>query len=413
MTASILPLPEEYWTDRGPFLAKLHADYGPVVQARLGQAAVVFMLGPEANRCILQTDRQAFSHRLGWGWAFGRTSSPRNLLTMDGEEHRRNREILHPAFAVRHVESYVPLMIRVIDRRLATWVARSIIDVYEETRVIALDVVAETLLGLRPGPELSLCRAVYLHGAHRRMDDFAVLLRDKAAERRTLPTGDALCLLARARDEWGSPLSNEQILAHADTLLVAGHETTASLAAWALYVLAMHPDQARRVLEESLDPRQGGYLTAALNHGSALARVLSEAERLYPPVPTAPRGLLQDVTFQGHRLPMGTMAVYSAAATHLLPGVWSAPHVFDPDRFASPRDEHKRVPYALVGFGGGARTCIGRAMARVELALLLTRMLQRFRLEVLLGQRIVQRYGVTSRPRHGIRMRVQARERRK
>jgi cytochrome P450 len=108
-------------------------------------------------------------------------------------------------------------------------------------------------------------------------------------------------------------------------------------------------------------------------------------------------------------LPAGTKVFYSAAATHLLPEIWREPARFDPDRFAPPREEHRKVPFALVGFGGGPRVCIGFAFARYELALLLAIVSLRFSLTSVPGQTIVQRYGVTSRPRHGIRVRVQPR----
>jgi cytochrome P450 len=380
------------------------------VKARLGQTDILFLLGPEANRFILQTERSAFSHNLGWGWAFGRTSGPRNLLTMDGAEHRRHRDALHPAFAARRIADYVPRIARVIDRRLDTWAWRGVVDVYEEARVIALDLVAEVLLGFRFGQELTLCRAVYLHGAHKRAGELHELLRRKIAERRSQPTGDALSLAAQARDEAGRPWSEDQILAHADTLLIAGHETTASLAAWTLYLLALHPAYANRIRNSANLSRTDNLLTVSLHHDSFLARVLSEAERLYPPVSTAPRGLARDVVFQGHMLPAGTMTIYSAAATHLLPSVWNNPCTFDPDRFGPPREEHKRTPYALAGFGGGPRTCIGRVLARVELAMLLTRVLDRYAIEVLPGQHIAQRYGITSRPAQGIRVSVRQRK---
>jgi hypothetical protein len=75
-TRAPLPLPAAYWQDRGPYLAHLHATCGPVVPALLGQTPVVFLLGPEANRAVLQTQRSAFSHRGGWEWVFGQPSGP-------------------------------------------------------------------------------------------------------------------------------------------------------------------------------------------------------------------------------------------------------------------------------------------------------------------------------------------------
>ncbi|HWE60869.1 MAG TPA: cytochrome P450 [Chloroflexota bacterium] len=406
MSIPYVALSEDYWRDRGPLLARLYEERGPIVRTSLARADVVFLLGPAANQIVLQTQRHAFSHRRGWDRVFGDAISPPNLLTMDNPEHDWHRRILHPAFAVRRLDDYLPLITRAIDRRLAGWATRPVIDVYEETRVIAFDAAAEAFLGIRPGAELALCRAVFLHGAQQRADEFATLLRRKVMERRAQPIDDALGLLAQARDEQDRPLSEEQILSHADILLIAGYETSASLGAWALYLLARHPDYAERIVEE-LARADGTYPTPAAM--PVLDRALLEAERLYPPVPVAPRGVIEDVAFAGYRLAAGTQVFYSAGATHLLGDVWTAPTTFDPDRFAPRREEHRRVPYALVGFGGGPRLCIGRAFARVELAILVARALRRYRLTVMPGQTLAQRYGVTSRPLHGIRMRAEPR----
>ncbi len=107
-----VPLPDAYWRERGPFLARLYAAYGPVVRALLGQTEVVFLLGPTANRCVLQTQRRSFAHHAGWDWVFGRPSSPPNLLTMDDPEHARHRRLLHPTFAAHRLDATLPLIAR-------------------------------------------------------------------------------------------------------------------------------------------------------------------------------------------------------------------------------------------------------------------------------------------------------------
>ena len=100
-------LTQDYWRDRGPFLARLHEQYGEIVRARLGQTEVVFLLGPAANRFVLLTHRQVLSYAVGWEWAFGQARCPRSLLTMDGAEHARHRDLLHPAFAARRIDPRV------------------------------------------------------------------------------------------------------------------------------------------------------------------------------------------------------------------------------------------------------------------------------------------------------------------
>jgi len=158
-TIPSLELPRAYWDDRGCYLAALYEQHGPLVRARLGQVDVVFLLGPEANRFMLLTQRHAFSWADGWGWAFGRSGPPHNLLTMDGDEHNWHRRLLHPAFAAHQVDTAASRLARIIDRRLDGWARRGEVDLYEEARVIALDVVSEVVLGLRSGREAALARA--------------------------------------------------------------------------------------------------------------------------------------------------------------------------------------------------------------------------------------------------------------
>lgn len=403
----LVVLPELFWTDRGQCLADLYGQHGPIFRARHLKADVVFMIGPEANRFLLVDQRQGCSNARGWAHFFGDDGGPPNLLTMDPPDHPRHRRILAPAFAARRVEEHWPLIESVVGRRLVRWAARGEIEVYEEARTIAFDLVARAFLGLQPGPELELGRRVYLHGGGGHAGAFRVLMRRKIEARRARPIDDALGLLARAHDEAGEPLSDAQLLAHAEIILVAGYETTASLGAWALYLLATNPEYAARVREERAAVLSGVALTpAALRAMPTLDCSLTEAERLYPPVPTVPRGIVADLVFAGHALPAGTLVLYSPAATHMLPGVWAEPQRFDPDRFAPPREEHRRTPYALAGFGGGPRVCIGMSFARAELLAVLSEALARYRLKVPPGQIIARRYGVTSRPLHGIRVRA-------
>jgi len=137
-----------------------------------------------------------------------------------------------------------------------------------------------------------------------------------------------------------------------------------------------------------------------------LDNALSEAERLYPPVPNGPRGVLEDVEIGGYTIPAGTPVFYSIAASHLLPDVWSAPETFDPDRFSPPREEHRKTPYALVGFGGGPRICIGINFAKIEIKAMMTEIVRNYDIRLVPGQGIAQYYEVTGAPVHGIQLRV-------
>ena len=425
-------LPEDYMMRTGAFLVEMYQRHGPIFRAKGfydNSVDMVFLVGPEANRFVLQSDRLKFSHKEGWGHFFSVIEIfGDGLLTMDGAEHDEHRRMMNPAFTFNYMDRYVPLMNRIIRERISDWAERGEVDVYDEARKITFDVAAEALTGLHSGPEVDQFRDIFMQMLmlglfvnsqeewNERMEQLHsqlyALLLPKIAERREHPTDDILGMLVQARDDAGHTLSDEQIMAHTNILLVAGHETSTSLAAWLLYLLTQHPDEAQRLLDEQLtlvgptaEPTLGD-----IKRMRALDNVLSETERLYPPVANGPRGVVEGFDFAGYHVPAGSYVFYSIVAAHLLPEVWENPTQFDPDRFAPPREEHKKTPYSLVGFGGGPRICIGINFAKVEIKALISQVLRRYTLELVPDQQIVQFYRVTAMPLYGIKMQMKERK---
>lgn len=422
-------IPEGYLSQIGPFLASMYDRYGPIFRSDQNGHDVIFMAGPEANRFVLLSDRLRFSHYVGWTKIFGVEDAFGNgLLSMDGAEHDAHRKMMNPAFAITYMDRYLPIMQRIIRERTGAWLERGEVDVYDEARKITFDVAAEALAGLTPGPEVDRFRELYLAmlrlgPATKNWDEYYAelarlkgelygLLAPKIADRRRHPTDDVLGMLVRARDANGNALSDEQLIAHTNILLVAGHETSTSMSAWLLYLLTQHPDYLQRVLDEqtALAPDGTDPTLETIQRMKVLENALMEAERLYPPVQYGPRGVAEDFDFHGYHVPAGAHVFYAIAASHLIPSVFAAPTRFDPDRFAPPREEQKKTPYALVGFGGGPRICIGINFAKVEIKAMVSQILRAYTLE-LAPEQDVELFGVISRPRHGIRMRVHARER--
>jgi cytochrome P450 len=418
-----IKLPSNYLSNPGPFLASAYEQYGPIFRTTYLGSDVVFLVGPEANRFVLLSDRLKFSHHEGWGRLYGVVDVYGNgLLTMDGEEHSRHRRIMNPAFAISYMDRYLPLMNSIIRQHIATWKQMGEIDVYQEARKITFDVVAQALAGFKAGTEVEQFRQIFVHllmqgmraRTSRLRDELGGLLRAKIQERREQPTTDVLGLLVQARNEQGHGLSDDQIIAHINILLVAGHETSTSLSTWLMYLLSQHPDYRQRVLAEqeevlgrdtNINPRLDD-----IKRMKVLDNALSEAERLYPPIANGPRGVLEDFTFQGHHIPAGAYVLYAISASHLIPSIFAQPATFDPDRFAPPREEHRKTPYSLVGFGGGPRICIGINLAKVEIKAMVSHILHRYDLELLSGQEIVLFYRATGMPLHGIKMRVSERK---
>ena len=422
-------LPEDYPSNPGPFLARMYQQHGPIFRTRTDWwQDVVYLVGPESNRFVLASNRLKFSHRQGWGQFFGVIETYGDgLLTMDGPEHDQHRRMMNPAFTISYMDRYLPLMNRIIRERTATWLDRGEVDVFEEARKITFDIAAEALVGLQTGPEVDRFREIFFglimlgqvpdedgKDYNTRLAELQgelyELLLPKIRRRREHPTDDVLGMLVRARDDQGNALSDEQLIAHTNILLVAGHETSTSLSAWLLYLLSQHPDYARRVLDEqnALLACGADPTLEAVKRMKLLEYALSEAERLYPPVSNGPRGVLEDFEFGGYHVPAGTHVFYSIAGAHYIPTIFADPERFDPDRFAPPREEHK-TPYALVGFGGGPRICIGINFAQVEIKALISHLLRSYQLELVPNQQIVQMYMPTSMPLNGIRMRVSER----
>lgn len=418
-------LPLDFDTAMGSYLAAMYEQYGPIIRARRWEEDVVYLIGPEANRFVMTTNRLRFSHKEGWGRMMGVLELfGDGLLTMDGAEHAQHRRMMNPAFAISYMDRYLPMMNRIIRARIDDWATHGEVDIYDEMRKITFDVAAEALGGLQAGPEVDRFREIYvsllnLGGIATSPEDFTAQLRElwlelralllpKIHERRETPTDDVLGMLVRARDEEGHSLSDEQLIAHANILFVAGHETSTSLSSWLLYLLTQHPEYRARVIEEQrlLFDDLADPTLEQIKQMRVLHNALSEAERLYPPVPNGPRGVVESFDFAGYHVPVGTSVLYSIAACHRIPSIFAEPDRFDPDRFASPREEDRKTPYSLVGFGGGPRICIGINFAQVEIKAMISHLLRRYDFALVPGQQIVQVYGATGWPLEGIRMRV-------
>lgn len=415
MTKTVSDLPvlrvsdDDFMSGRLPSVIAAQAEaHGPIFQRTVTDGPLsgirfVWMVGPEANRFVFHSHRDHFSHDLGWTPIIGETMG-KGLLNMDDPEHAVHRRMWNPAFASAYMSAYLPLIQRVIADRTRDWPERGEIDLYRESREITFDVAAAALAGFRTGAEVDRLRELFyvllhadevveteeeywMRALQARAELIGMLVPMIQARRRMPPSdhpNDVVEMIVHARDENGEALSDEQVLAHLNILLVAGHETTTSLGAWMLYLLATRPaDRARIEAELDAIPRDpdGGLSMESIRAMKQLDMFIRETGRLYPPVLTVPRGASQDFEFAGTHVPAGTRVRLSLAGSHRLPHVFEDPERFDMDRFAPPREEDKKTPYALVTFGGGTRVCIGQHFAQVEAKVLAAHVLRHYTLE--------------------------------
>jgi cytochrome P450 len=202
----------------------------------------------------------------------------------------------------------------------------------------------------------------------------------------------------------GQRMTDQQLRDEVMTLFLAGHETTASALAWALWLLSLHPD-ALRAVQAELARELGGRAPEVddLPRLRVLGQTLKEALRLFPPAWAIGRRAIADDVVGDYRVPAGALVLVSPFVTHRHPAVWPNPEGFDPDRFA-PERERARPKYAYFPFGGGPRLCIGNTFALMEAEIVLANVLQRHSPALVPGQRVEPEPMVTLRPRHGIRM---------
>ena len=397
--------------------------YGPVWKTRFFNVPTVALIGAEAQRFVLVDAYRNFLWKEGYGIGYELFGD--GLMWLDGTTHDTHRQMMQPAFHGHHLSEYLNRINRIADEQLTAWKKRGRRSFYEDARQIAFRLASSLLLGIDVGRAYStlihawetfsngpltllhwdLPWMRYGRAMHARTKLDAVVAHETTL-RRAEPASDVLSLLVQAQTAEGQPLTDEQIQAHMRFLFFAAYDTTASTMSWLLLELLHHPDLMERIREEvcatapdepvTLDEiRRQPFLDAAIN----------ETLRLHPQVSWVLRGVQQDCEFAGYRLPAGWHVMLIPPVTHRLPEYFAEPDRFDPDRFLAPRQEQKQHPLAWIGFGGGPRTCLGEAVAKMEIKAVFTRLLRRYAVSLLPRQDLTPQYVPLSRPRCDVRVR--------
>jgi cytochrome P450 len=358
----------------------------------------------------------------------------KGLLTSEGDLWKRQRKLMAQAFVPKRIHSYGDAMVRVTDAALRPWSNGQSINLHQEISRVTMEVVADVLFGSGIGPEdvrtvresmevvnrymanspeailklpgwVPTALNVATNRAVKRIDDlvYRIIAKRRAGE----PRDDLLGTLLAAQDDDGTRMTDQQLRDEVITLFLAGHETTALALAHTFYLLSKHPDIERR-LHAEITSVLGARLPTADDVRSLpfAERVLKESMRLYPPAWTVGREVAEEVEVGGYTLPKGAQILASQWIVHRDPRWFPNPEGFDPDRWAA--EGAKDMPrFAYFPFGGGPRTCIGSHFAMMEATLLLAVILQRFRIELLPGQRLTLKPSVTLRqagPGIGVRL---------
>jgi cytochrome P450 len=430
--------------DAGAALRALARGRRDGVGLRLRGRRILLLLDPDLAGELLSGS--AASTAKGPGLQQTRAVLGDGLLTSEGAAHDRARRLVAPAFSPRRLDSYVGVFSRCARDAAAAWADGERRDLHADMAALTLRVAGQALLGVDLAAQAPRVRA----GLDAALADFAAasglgagglglgrargtartasasdrdaagalarselhqLVDDIIDERRAGPSADrgdvVSALLAAARQPGG--LTRGEVHDHVITLLLAGHETTASALTWTLYLLSRHPEAQRQVQAEA-DTLSGREVTApalpALRYTRA---VITEAIRLYPPAWMIGRSVTASLRLGGWRLPPGSVAAVSPLLLHRDPRWYPHPDQFDPGRWLGAHAPPPRNAY--LPFGTGPRACIGERFAWTEAVTVLTTLTRSWTFHTAADFRPALGYQVTLRPVGGMPMTVRARPR--
>ena len=442
-----LPMILRFAKDSIGYTRPLFETYGSVVSMTAGGGThiysplaecpgTVFTCGAENVRKVTSQHEIYYKYPLSGKMYSNRNDSPRTeplkhfgvgLFGVNSGTHRQHRQLLMPAFHKQRIDSYRSDMVAITQSVLEQLTIDKPVDIAQVMRLLTLRVATKTLFGSDVGEKGAksgqiLQEALRMNGSlaiallpfdipgfphHHLLNLFAQLdeeMRQLIHRKQASNTddGDVLSMLIRARDaETGLTLSEDELLGHAGVIFAAGHETSANALTWTLFLLSQHPLWAQDVVDELESVLNGEAPTVEqLQKLPLLERVIKESMRLLPPVPWNGRVTSQTTELGGYELPKGTEVFVSIYQTHHLPEIYSQPEKFNPQRW----ETFEPTTFEYNPFSAGSRICIGAGFAMMEIKIVLSMLLQKYRLEYIPKQTI-DRFGlIVMAPKNGIKM---------
>jgi cytochrome P450 len=329
---------------------------------------------------------------------------PSSVIVLTGREHMRQRKLLLPPFHGERMREYEATIVEATRKDMASWELGRPMRLQERTRAITLEVIVRAVFGVEAERMATLTAAIGAllepvssprmvlltlrrwsldrpTGAiGQGLDALDAVIYEELARRRAqadlAERTDILSLLMQARDEEGEAMTDGELRDELVTLLLAGHETTATSVAWAVERLVRHPEKLKR-LQAEIDAAadgEGGTGGVGDTGGAGdeyMTAVVNETLRVRPVVPLVARMLTQELRVGKYTLPAGTRVTPSIYLTNRNARVYASPAEFRPERFLEKAPE----TFSWIPFGGGIRRCIGASFAQLEMKLMLRTML--------------------------------------
>ncbi|MDC0668331.1 cytochrome P450 [Nannocystis radixulma] len=382
---------------------------------------IVVAAAPSAIRAIFAAEPDTFAPFAADSMApvLGRGS----ILIQHGAAHRRARKLMQPPFHGARMRAYGATMRDSSHAHLAARPLGRPFPVEDVFRDISLDVIIRTIFGVATGERIAACRrgvreSIAAFGPllatftslqrefggwgpwarfRRLLTGVHDLLRQEIAARDPArPGDDILSLLVAARDESGAAMDEQEIVEQLFTMVIAGHETTATALAWAIDEMLRQPELLGQLREEL---RPIGVDPDRLAQSPLLDAVCAETLRLHPLIPLVTRKLLRPFEVGGHALPEGVGLGACLLLAHLREERYPQATAFRPQRFLAGKQPS---PHEYLPFGGGARRCLGAAFALHEMKIVLATVLLEFELELTTAPARTSVRAATIGPRGGV-----------
>ncbi|MEV8513849.1 cytochrome P450 [Dactylosporangium sp. NPDC051484] len=422
--------------DRLGMMTSAAARYGDAARLPVGPKELYFFNHPDHAKHVL-ADNAANYHK-GIGLVHARRALGDGLLTSEGASWRKQRKVVQPAFQSRRIAEQAGAVAaeaaKLVDR-LRDLGRQGPVDVLHEMTGLTLGVLGRTLLDTDLSrfptvgqdfavvqdqamfelaslnavpPWVPLPRQLRFRRARRRLQNIVDLL---VAERgdRTGERDDVLSrLIVSARGEDDPQVGRERLRDELVTLLLAGHETTASTLSWTLYLIDRHPEVRQRLRDEAVAVLGDRLPTFAdLLNLRYTSMVIDEVVRLFPPVWILPRKALAADVVGGYEIDGGADVLICPYTLHRHRDFWDDPERFDPDRF-DPARESGRPRYAYIPFGAGPRFCVGNHLGLMEAVFVISMLARELTLTKVAGYEVVPEPMLSLRIRGGLPMTVRS-----
>lgn len=435
------PSPIQLWqwiTEPIDYLDNSEREYGDIFKIKMSGVFnnCVFLSDPKAIQQVLTGTDKQFAAPGSINGILKPFLGSRGVILLDGGEHRQRRQLLMPQFHGDKIRVYTELICKLTRDLVAGWQIDETINLREQMQSISLSVILQTVFGIYEGERYeqiqekllqvislieSPVKSSFLFIPALQQDlgawsPWGRFLRDREVLDRLLyaeiadrrrnyqpDRSDILNLLIGSKDADGNGMSDVELHDELMTLLFAGHETTATALAWAIYWINYLPEVKAKLMAEiaTLGTERDPVTISRLPYLNA---VCSETLRIYPVgMLTFPRITREPVSVQGYEIPAETVVVGCIYLTHHREDLYPEPDLFKPERFL----ERQFSPYEYLPFGGGSRRCIGMALAQLEMKLVIIEILSHCQLQLTSKSPAVPaRRGVTLGPKGGIEAHV-------